>query len=265
MTRAEIRQLLEEWQSEHGMVSRMPELASRIAILGAAEVARAMRAELSCEHWMNLQLLVGAAFQCPSSEMTAVLCDLLVNAQAVSVHEDVVDLLGDIADPAAVETLRQVVVVEKSGDDMAHHFNRKCVQALGLIGTPEAYTILAAVARESPWPEVRAEAQDCLMSAPVLRAFAEQLVDVCRGIRVVRVNAFRVVLAAADRQVHIVLLGEPESWLGEFWTGDVLSGRLRGATSTRVRESINGWLCQQLSADEMVERFPGFASPPQSA
>jgi hypothetical protein len=89
--------------------------------------------------------------------MTAVLCDVLARRLPEVNNEDLVEVLGEIADPAAVDCLANALLWEPDWDEF-HALGVKCVWALGAIATPKARSVLedaASVGSE----EVRVAAQ----------------------------------------------------------------------------------------------------------
>jgi hypothetical protein len=119
------------------------------------ELASAMTIALDRGEWGTLQALVLAGMKNPGRDMTQPLCAILLRNSQEMTSDDVVDLLHDLADPRSIEALRRAADLEQPGDDIAHHFNRKCALALEHIGTDEAYQALAGLERKGIYESIR--------------------------------------------------------------------------------------------------------------
>ncbi|MCD9018191.1 HEAT repeat domain-containing protein [Parachryseolinea silvisoli] len=93
--------------------------------------------EYDNRNYDGVQVLVIAALQAPSKKYTTTLC-LILDARLASVNnDDIVDLLCDIGDPAAVPSLIRAAKTEWPLDEHMH-INKKCIWTLRKICTDEA-------------------------------------------------------------------------------------------------------------------------------
>lgn len=107
--------------------------------------------------WLVFELYVLAAYRHPSRTYTAELCEVLGRQTDEVNSEDIVDVLGEIADPAAVGCLEKTLWWQPSWDEY-RQLARKCVWALAAIGTSDAMRILreAASSEDAPIREAAA-------------------------------------------------------------------------------------------------------------
>ncbi len=105
-------------------------------------IADGLRRSSEGEDWRGFWLYTLAAFQRPSRLYTAVLCEALGRRDFDVVnHEDIVDVLAEIRDPAAVACLRDTLWWEPEWDEY-RNLAVKCIWALAAIGTPEALVVI---------------------------------------------------------------------------------------------------------------------------
>ena len=115
-------------------------------------VAEGLLRTWQCEDWSAFELYALAAFHHPSRAYTPVLCQALARRTDDLNNEDLVDTLAEIADPDAVDCLREVLRWDPPWDEFGQ-LARKAVWALSAIGTPEAIAALNEAAddeREAP-------------------------------------------------------------------------------------------------------------------
>ena len=107
--------------------------------LGAVEncIADGLRRCCGGEDWLGCELYVTAAFRRPSRSYTAVLCEVLSRRDLDINHEDIVDALAEIRDPASIDCLRDTLSWEPEWDEF-RNLAVKCIWALAAIGTPDA-------------------------------------------------------------------------------------------------------------------------------
>lgn len=101
-------------------------------------IADGLRRSSEGEDWRGFWLYTLAAFQRPSRLYTAVLCEALGRRDFDVVnHEDIVDVLAEIRDPASVDCLREALWWQPEWDEF-RNLGVKCIWALAAIGTPDA-------------------------------------------------------------------------------------------------------------------------------
>ena len=144
--------LFDSGLSRSERLTRIEELGDvRDGVLAGLSVTVADEAWARFERW-----LLAAAAQ-PSRAMTALLCEVLARRLPEVNNEDLVEVLGEIADPDAVDCLESALLWEPDWDEF-HALGVKCVWALGAIATPKARSVLEDAASVGP-EEVRAAAQ----------------------------------------------------------------------------------------------------------
>ncbi len=116
-------------------------------------IADGLARSASSDDWPAFERYVLAASRHPDRSMVSVLCDVLGRQLDDVNNEDVVDVLGAIADPAAVGCLEEAMWWQPPWDEY-RSLAVKCVWALAAIGTPEALEVLRAAASTGP-AEVR--------------------------------------------------------------------------------------------------------------
>lgn len=115
-------------------------------------VAEGLRQTRQSEHWPMFERYARAAFYHPSPAYTPMLCEVLARRNDDVNNEDLVDTLAEIADPASVECLREIMHWDPPWDEFGQ-LARKAVWALAAIGTPEAMDAVREAAsdeREKP-------------------------------------------------------------------------------------------------------------------
>jgi HEAT repeat protein len=113
------------------------------AMAGAgAHIRDGLRRSMDAENWWLAGRYVLAAFSQPSRDMTPVLCTLLRLRSRWLNNADIVDVLAEIGDPAAVGCLAGALRWEPADTDLAI----RCVRALGAIGTARAVAVLTEAA-----------------------------------------------------------------------------------------------------------------------
>ena len=122
--------------------------------------------------------------------------------------EDIAELLGEIADPAAVPSLQRGISNGPDWDEY-QQFARKCIWALSKIGTPEALGAIR-MAIDSEDPHTRAYAEDELER----RSRSESESGTDRGQRHAPANNCIANPAAqgAGRLQSATIAGTPTSW-----------------------------------------------------
>jgi hypothetical protein len=116
-------------------------------------VAR-LRESAAAGDWWTFNAFLVAATKLPSREYTRVICVALDGPELAVNLEDAVEILGDSADPAAVDCLRRLVGSDLEGVD-ERSLGFKLAWALERIGTEDAFDALAVLAHDSPSPEAR--------------------------------------------------------------------------------------------------------------
>jgi len=96
------------------------------------------------DDWLMFELYVIAASWHPSTLYTRDLCDVLLRHDEEVNYEDIVEALGEIRDPNAVESLEEAIWWEPRWDEY-RQLAIKAAWALSQIGTPEALAILEDV------------------------------------------------------------------------------------------------------------------------
>jgi HEAT repeat protein len=115
-------------------------------------VTEGLRRTQQSEDWPMFERYARAAFYHPSRAYTPVVCQVLARHNDDVNNEDLVDTLAEIADPTAVDCLRDAFHWEPPWDEFGQ-LARKAVWALAAIGTPEAMAVVreaADDAREKP-------------------------------------------------------------------------------------------------------------------
>jgi HEAT repeat protein len=116
-------------------------------------IAEGLVRSASSEDWSSFERYLLAASRHPDRSMTSVLCEVLTRQLDDVNNEDIVDVLGIIADPAAVECLGEAMWRQPPWDEY-RNLAVKAVWALAKIGTPEALDVLRDAASTGP-AEVR--------------------------------------------------------------------------------------------------------------
>jgi hypothetical protein len=125
-------------------------------------IHQGLEAAAAASDWSHFNCYILAAFRQHDNSMTSVLCRVLDGwndafaridpAMGEGPHiEDIAELLGEIADPAAVPSLRRGIYNGPEWDEY-QQFARKCIWSLGKIGTTEALAaIRMAAGSEDPY------------------------------------------------------------------------------------------------------------------
>ncbi|MDP9074389.1 MAG: HEAT repeat domain-containing protein [Actinomycetota bacterium] len=95
--------------------------------------------------WLTFERYVLAAHRHPSRVFTPVLCEVLNRHSDEVNNEDIVDVLADIRDPAAVGCLEEIILWQPPWDEY-RQLAVKAVWALAAIGTPDAMLLLQEAA-----------------------------------------------------------------------------------------------------------------------
>ncbi|PWI17217.1 hypothetical protein DI272_25930 [Streptomyces sp. Act143] len=129
------------------VAAKVPEARDRIlGWLGAAADA---------EDWRRFERLAAAAVHLHPDGLAPILVRALA-ADATGVNsEDLVDMLGELRAPEAVEAIGRLVHRRRDVDGPFFPLCIKGIQALGEIGTPDAEQFLTTVATSAPgeWPD----------------------------------------------------------------------------------------------------------------
>lgn len=119
-------------------------------------IAEGLVRSASSNDWSAFERYLLAGSRHPNGSMTSVLCEVLSRQLDEVNNEDIVEVLGAIADPAAVGCLEETIWWQPPWDEY-RSLAVKCVWALAAIGTPDALGVLRDVASTGP-AEVRAAA-----------------------------------------------------------------------------------------------------------
>jgi len=111
--------------------------------LHAETIDRLLRQEWEAQNWGMVQSLVVIAMLRPSGRYVDLLCRMLDELHPEVLHEDVAELLFDIGDERSVPSLVRALQAELPGDHF-HGLNKKCIWALGKIGTNDAIRAIEA-------------------------------------------------------------------------------------------------------------------------
>ena len=123
-------------------------------------VAQGLQRSIESADWALFEKYLLVAYQHPSSQYTAPLCEVLRRQSDDVNNEDIVDVLAAARDPAAVGCLVDTMRWEPPWDEF-RQLAVKCIWALTDIGTADAVAALAAVARNET-AELRSEATRAL-------------------------------------------------------------------------------------------------------
>ena len=114
-------------------------------------IADGLRHASASEDWLAFELYALAAYRHPSRAYTSQLCGVL-GRQIDEVNiEDIVDVLAEIADPAAVGCLEETLWWQPPWDEY-RQLAVKCVWALAAIGTSDAVRVLQEAASTEDGP-----------------------------------------------------------------------------------------------------------------
>jgi len=121
----------------------------------------AVEEQAAKKNWMCLCRLVWILNRFPNPDLVLLLARLLDEHDDDGCMEAIVDALNVMTDPRAVGSLKHALAYRMPGDDLAFHFNKKVINALARIGTPEAETAIAE-ATHDPEPIISSFAKDML-------------------------------------------------------------------------------------------------------
>lgn len=124
------------------------------------DLLAALEAQRARENWLGVSRLVTAVMWVPFRKFTPFICDLLDHHRRDGYMETLADLLVDLYDERSVPSILGALDYYVWGDD-SRHFNRKLVEALDRIDTPEAVEGIRLAAR-SPHELIREEAGEIL-------------------------------------------------------------------------------------------------------
>ncbi len=120
-------------------------------------IAAGLRRASVARDWLTFERYLLAAYRHPSRAFTGALCDVLRQRSGEVNNEDIVDVLAEIADPAAVGCLEETLWWQPHWDEY-RQLAVKCIWALAAVGTPEAMRVLreAATCEAAPVREAAA-------------------------------------------------------------------------------------------------------------
>jgi HEAT repeat protein len=121
-------------------------------------IAEELRGSSARGDWLTFERYLLAAHCHPSRAFTGELCDVLGRHLDDVNNEDIVDVLAEIADPAAVGCLEKALLWQPRWDEY-RHLAVKCVWALAAIGTPDAIRVLREAASVEAAPVREAAAR----------------------------------------------------------------------------------------------------------
>ncbi|MDX3454230.1 HEAT repeat domain-containing protein [Streptomyces sp. ME02-8801-2C] len=104
--------------------------------------------------WRRFERLAGVAVHLHPDGLAPILTSVLASGARGVTAEDLVDMLGELRAPEAVEAISSLVQGRKDSDGPMYALCVKGIQSLGEIGTPEANRFLKGIATSEPsaWP-----------------------------------------------------------------------------------------------------------------
>jgi hypothetical protein len=114
-----------------------------------SEINEALEDVIQSQDYSEGQLVLVAAFAKPSSTYVDNLCQILSAANLGRMHENVCELLADIADSAAIPFLRQAINQPFEWDQRLE-IPRSALAALAEIDTVESWAAITSVANNGP-------------------------------------------------------------------------------------------------------------------
>ncbi|WP_329275863.1 hypothetical protein [Streptomyces sp. NBC_01451] len=104
--------------------------------------------------WRRLERLAGVAVHLHPDGLAPILVSALISGTPGVNVEDLVDMLGELRAPEAVEAISSLVQGRKDSDGPLYALCVKGIQSLAEIGTPEANRFLKGIATSEPsaWP-----------------------------------------------------------------------------------------------------------------
>ena len=123
---------------------RLDEVARELRSMGdiSADLHEGIVLQFEKRNWGNLfRLIWNIPWRSPNRIFTPVLCEILDEGLEQGIGETVVDALHDMRDPRAIPALTRAIDHYEPGDD-DRHLNRKIIDALERIATPEAFDVI---------------------------------------------------------------------------------------------------------------------------
>jgi hypothetical protein len=114
-------------------------------------IAEGLRRSSASDDWLAFEHYLLAAYRRPSRDFTPELCAVLARQMDDVNNEDIVDVLAEVADPAAVECLEEALWWQPPSDEY-RQLAIKCVWALAAIGTSDALRVLRDAASSEAAP-----------------------------------------------------------------------------------------------------------------
>ena len=118
---------------------RIQRVMREIRTLGdiSDDLLEAINEQFDRKNWGALFRLIGIIHYSPSKKFTRILCEILDNHKEQGIAENVVDALFSIEDESSILALTRSLDYYEPGDD-DRHLNRKIIDTLLKIGTPDA-------------------------------------------------------------------------------------------------------------------------------
>lgn len=101
------------------------------------------------EDWLSFELHLLAGSIVPSSRYSRLLCDVLDRRVPELNNEEVVAVMGEIADPSTVDALERSLWWHPDWDEF-HGLGKKAIDALAAISTDVAWTVIEDAAITGP-------------------------------------------------------------------------------------------------------------------
>lgn len=131
--------------------SQLPTANMRIASL--------MRMLAQQSDWSRFNTLENIAADLSDvPDLDRVLIDVVKSEEGAGYLEDHVEILGELANPTAVDAIIQVFTGREHSDGPSYSLCLKCIQALGNIGNPTAREFLRGIAEGDHPPRLKWEA-----------------------------------------------------------------------------------------------------------
>ena len=118
---------------------RLQQVMREIRTLGdiSDDLLEAINEQFDRKNWGALFRLIGIIHYSPSKKFTRILCEILDNHKEQGIAENVVDALFSVEDESSILALTRSLDYYEPGDD-DRHLNRKIIDTLLKIGTPDA-------------------------------------------------------------------------------------------------------------------------------
>ena len=141
---------------------RIQRVMREIRTLGdiSDDLLEAINEQFDGKNWGALFRLIGIIHYSPSKKFTRILCEILDNHKEQGIAENVVDALFSVEDESSILALTRSLDYYEPGDD-DRHLNRKIIDTLLKIGTPDA-TASIKLALNNDDPIIREAAQAAL-------------------------------------------------------------------------------------------------------